>query len=288
MSILKTLKSFFTQFRWLVLYKRAIWHKYFDFTRMNICEKFPLYRPNSAGFYNDLAFISIRTINDIFPKLSSFAGSLGATTLLLEPIENLPSSNDERQAVEQLGKLFEKHGSDKSNYHNYHFVYGCLLFRPLQIRSLLEIGLGTNNTEFVSNMGKFGKPGASLRAFREFLPNAALFGADIDTSILFEEERIKTFFVDQVSTVAFENLTKQLPDNFDLIIDDGLHSPDANIETMKFALPKLAVGGWFVVEDISLEALAFWQVVTALLPENYTARIFRATSTLIYVVQKWR
>jgi len=29
-------------------------------------------------------------------------------------------------------------------------------------------------------MGKFGKPGASLRAFSQYFPNSEIFGADID------------------------------------------------------------------------------------------------------------
>ena len=66
------------------------------------------------------------------------------------------------------------------------------------VTNIFEIGLGSINTKIVSNMGKFGKPGASLRAFRDFCPNAIIYGADIDQSILFKEERIKTL-VEQIN-----------------------------------------------------------------------------------------
>jgi hypothetical protein len=101
---------------------------------------------------------------------------------------------------------------------------------------LLEIGLGTNNPDVVSTMGASGKPGASLRAFRDFLPNARVFGADIDGRILFEEERILTYYVDQTRSISFDELADKLGnEGFDLVIDDGLHSPNANIATMIFA-----------------------------------------------------
>ena len=55
--------------------------------------------------------------------------------------------------------------------------------------NIFEVGLGTNNVDVPSNMGKDGKPGASLRAWRDYFPNA-----DIDTRILFKEDKIQTFY----------------------------------------------------------------------------------------------
>ena len=49
-----------------------------------------------------------------------------------------------------------------------------------KIKKTLEIGLGFNNTEIMSNMSKLGNPGASLFAFRDFLPQSEIWGADID------------------------------------------------------------------------------------------------------------
>jgi hypothetical protein len=61
--------------------------------------------------------------------------------------------------VTELGRLFRKHGSDKSTDHDYFEVYGSILAKkrtkPLRI---LEIGLGTNNLAFQSNMGLAGVP----------------------------------------------------------------------------------------------------------------------------------
>ena len=49
-----------------------------------------------------------------------------------------------------------------------------------------------------------GKPGASLRVWRDYFPNAIIYGADIDKDILFAEERIKTFYIDQLDPVAIK------------------------------------------------------------------------------------
>lgn len=154
------------------------------------------------------------------------------------------------------------------------------------VSQLLEIGLGTNHLDVVSNMGRQGQPGASLRAFRDFLPGANLIGADIDRRILFEEERIATFYVNQTDADTFEMLGRNLPARIDFIIDDGLHSPNANLHTVRFGLERLAEGGWMVVEDIRLQALPVWQLVSALLPDDYESFIFNANGIGLFAVHK--
>ena len=46
-------------------------------------------------------------------------------------------------------------------------------------------------------MGEKYNPGSSLRALRDYFPNANIFGADIDKNIVNDQNRIKTFYVDQ-------------------------------------------------------------------------------------------
>src|SRR5215469_12507693 len=95
--------------------------------------------------------------------------------------------------------IMAKYHSDKaSRWHNYTTIYSALFngrrHQPLRI---FELGLGTNNPDLPSTMGVPGRPGASLRGWREFFPHAHVYGADIDTTILFQEARIKTFPCDQ-------------------------------------------------------------------------------------------
>ena len=136
-------------------------------------------------------------------------------------------------------------------------------------------------------MGSHGRPGASLRAFRDYLPNAQIYGADVDRGILFDDERISTFFVDQTDLDSFSTLSAAIPAELDLIIDDGLHSPNANLATLAFGLNRLKVNGHLLVEDIRPEALPIWQLVSsALLPSNYESDVIATENQLLFLVRR--
>ncbi len=148
----------------------------------------------------------------------------------------------------------EKFGSDKSgHHHNYTDVYSDLFEkRRMEPLRVFEVGLGTNNIDVPSNMGKDGKPGASLRGWAEYFPNAQIFGADVDSRILFEEPRVKTYFVDQTKPDTIKSLwsNPELEEGFDIIIDDGLHEHFANKTFFDNSFHKLKSGGYYIIEDI--------------------------------------
>ena len=136
-------------------------------------------------------------------------------------------------------------------------------------------------------MGASGKPGTSLQAFRDFCPQAMINGTDIDERILFEEQRIKTFFVDQTDPSTFERLKADVSGDFDLVIDDGLHSPNANIESLRFGLQIVRPGGWVVIEDIAKEATDIWKLVAALLPlSRFNCRLYEAAGAMVFAVNR--
>tara|TARA_B100000470_G_scaffold10965_1_gene7574 strand:- start:1702 stop:2412 length:711 start_codon:yes stop_codon:yes gene_type:complete len=155
----------------------------------------------------------------------------------------------------KLTDLMNFHGSDKggkNNDHNYSEYYSEIFFyKRKKIKNFLEIGLGTNNTNLPSNMGSEGKPLASLRAWREYFVNANIYGADIDKNILKDEERIKTFYVDQTNPETISALFKQIGlDTFDIILEDGLHEFNANICFFENAIDYLDDNGVYIIEDI--------------------------------------
>jgi hypothetical protein len=276
----------------LVSVKRSIWgsyfdfrQKYFDFNRLNVCCAFPLFTPHSGGKYKDRARLTIQAINQTIPLLSTFAMPVRQKQNNVTRIKDFPVSEQDLEAAREIKRCFDKHGSDKAS-NDYHNIYGPLLKNRDEVTGILEIGMGTNNTDVVSNMGRWGYPGASLKAFRDFLKSATIYGADIDKRILFEDERIQTFFVDQTDPGTFTELGKSIPSDLDLVIDDGLHSPNANLETLKFGLTKIRVGAWVVVEDIAPDALPLWEVVSALLPSNYKPHIIRSESALVFAVKR--
>ena len=135
----------------------------------------------------------------------------------------------------ELCKIMGKSGSDKGNInlsntaHNYTILYDYLFshLKDKEIR-LFELGLGTNNPNLPSSMGINGVPGASLYGWKEYFPKAKIYGADIDKNILFNTDDIKTYYCDQRSSQIIQNMwnsNTELKDEFDIIIEDGLHTP---------------------------------------------------------------
>jgi hypothetical protein len=153
-----------------------------------------------------------------------------------------------------LCELMASFGSDKGKgLHNYSVVYNWLLarFRNENL-DIFELGLGTNKVGAPSSMGPNGRPGASLRAWRQYLRQAQIYGADIDADILFTEDRIQTFWADQRNPKAIRALWHQLDGvSFDVMIDDGLHEASANICFFMESFHKLKSGGIYVIEDVT-------------------------------------
>jgi len=177
--------------------------------------------------------------------------------------------------VTPLCQIMEKFGSDKGtatengrNWHNYTQLYHPL-FSPVRdtpVR-LFEMGLGTNNTSFTSNMGVTGKPGASLEGWSEYFYNTdtRVFGADIDKNVLFNKSRISTFYCDQTSEKDIKTMwdSPELKEGFDIIIDDGLHTFEANRILFMNSVHKLKPGGVYVIEDILNEYIGKWHAFLA-------------------------
>jgi SAM-dependent methyltransferase len=117
-------------------------------------------------------------------------------------------------------------------------------------------------------MGKNGKPGASLRAFANFDSRINVTGADIDHKILFSAERINCFYIDQNNLQTYFRISDSSGiEKFDLIIDDGLHSTFANINSLIFARKHLRPGGHLIIEDIPDRAMPVWNLVIGLMRE---------------------
>lgn len=171
-----------------------------------------------------------------------------------------------------LAQLCDRYGSDKGEIqtaghpypwpsHTYADFYSLLFgARRAAIRYLFECGIGTNNPGITSSMGEAGKPGASLRLWRDYFPNAEIVGADIDKDILFSENRIKTFHVDQTKPASVQALWQAAGvEHFDVMIDDGLHVFEAGICLFENSIHKLANGGIYIIEDVKSRDLLLYQ-----------------------------
>ena len=150
-----------------------------------------------------------------------------------------------------------KYYSDKGNLNNvhdytkfYHSLFNKISTKKLKI---FEVGLGSVDTDVTFHM-KFSnqnyEPLASLKAWREYFLNSEIYGADIDKKILENSDRIKTFYVDMLSEKSIISMWKNVNEKMDIIIDDGFHSFEANINFFKNSYKMLNKDGYYIIEDI--------------------------------------
>lgn len=155
----------------------------------------------------------------------------------------------------QLCALMIAFGSDKGGpRHNYTTLYTKLFknWRHEKIH-LFELGIGTTNLNIPSNMGVDGVPGASLFAWKSYFPLGQIYGADIDKDILFTEERIKTFYCDQIDKKSIEAMFKEKDFQdvfFDIMLDDGYHDFEHNFTLLANSIQRLKKGGVYIIEDL--------------------------------------
>ncbi len=162
--------------------------------------------------------------------------------------------------------LCDQYGSDKGSLtdanqsyswsaHSYADYYTQIFSHCRNsVNKVFECGLGTNNPNLLSSMGINGKPGASLRVWRDYFPNAQIYGADIDTEILFSEEKIQTYYIDQLNPVSIQNFWNTFKvSDFDLMIDDGLHTFEAGSCLFSNSIEKLSKTGIYIIEDVTIE-----------------------------------
>lgn len=130
-----------------------------------------------------------------------------------------------------MGKLHDlgiKYGTDKATHHGYCDFYEQHL--PKNITRLLEIGV---------------KDGASLRMWRDYYPEAEIWGIDINEPI--EVEGCKVMKRDATDPTIFH---AYMPESFDVIIDDGSHMTKDQILAFKMLKWRVKDKGLYIVEDI--------------------------------------
>lgn len=163
-----------------------------------------------------------------------------------------------------LCDLFAKYGADKCPQilHSYSPAYFDIL-NPIrdEVTTLLEIGVG-NKTLMSSIVGDHYVPGASLRAWSDFFKGAKIYSCDIDKSVLFFEDNIKCFYMDQSSEESIKKCIQEIKTAasnnnlcFDIIIDDGSHIKNHMVLTHLVLKDYLAPNGVYIIEDIKLEDL---------------------------------
>jgi hypothetical protein len=153
--------------------------------------------------------------------------------------------------------LFNKYASDKDRngyLQCYYTLFNHLKNDPI---NFLEIGIGTLIEGVSSSMVGYAldgyKPGGSLRAWRDFFINGRIIGIDVQPDTQFSDEpRIETYLCSSIEKDKVDALMEVLDrPQFDVILDDGSHAWEHQLQTLKNFYPYLRPGGIYIIEDIN-------------------------------------
>lgn len=155
----------------------------------------------------------------------------------------------ELNKITSLCKIAYKYGTDKCPQikHSYTpFYYKLLNGRRKSIKKVLEMGIG-----YYSRNRHHLLRGASLYMWREFFPNAQIYGADICPETIFQDERIKTYLCDERKKEDLVKLIENTGSDIDLVVDDASHHVDDQIFASRTLLPLLQTHTIYIIEDVT-------------------------------------
>lgn len=131
-----------------------------------------------------------------------------------------------------LDQIGLKHKTDKSSMTHHYLGNYEKYMGPMQDKELIILELGVAG-------------GASIATWREYFPNAKVYGIDNNPDTMGEN----VFVGDQTDIGFLEKCLAVIGGEPNIIIDDASHEGWRTIESFKHLFPKLAAGGFYFVED---------------------------------------
>ena len=144
--------------------------------------------------------------------------------------------NAGKENIKSLRQIFDSSKISIHKWENYFEIYESYFrkFRQKNVR-MLEIGV---------------QYGGSLKMWMEYFSNAKIFGIDINPDC----KNLETKNIDiQIGSQNDKKFLKEYAnyvENIDIIIDDGGHTMEQQLNTFRILFPILNDGGIYVVEDI--------------------------------------
>lgn len=126
------------------------------------------------------------------------------------------------------------------------FYYQLLKDKQESITKVLEIGIGYREMDSWRSY----RTGAGLYMWRDFFPNAQIYGADIDPRAKVKAQRISTFLCDQTNKKELTNLIKIIGPDIDLVIDDGSHKTKDQIFSCEVIMSIINENVIYIIEDV--------------------------------------
>jgi hypothetical protein len=174
---------------------------------------------------------------NLFPILFSLYSLFYLTKIGIKTIFGGPPNDLFTQEYEYLDKLAISYGTDKSSeFHNYTRVYAKYFpyFKTKPIR-FLEIGIFK---------------GGSVQLWEDYFPNAELHFVDMTKYFIqYFSKRSQYHFLDQANINVLKNFGQKFG-QFDIIIDDGGHVMEQQINSFKVLFDFVKPGGMYVIEDL--------------------------------------
>ena len=93
--------------------------------------------------------------------------------------------------------------------------------------------------------------GASLRMWRDFFPNAQIYGVDISPTAIFQDERINTFLLNTKVEADMRQLIDNIGPDIDLVVDDGTHRERSQLQAVRALMPLLKNDVIYIIEDVT-------------------------------------
>ena len=152
----------------------------------------------------------------------------------LGPSAYVRTNTDDNVKNIKLSDILKKYSTSKPD--NGYLDYLDEISGKLKnIETILEIGIAQ---------------GSGVYAYLEFFEKANIVGLDIDENTFFQNKRLECYKADQLDRKNLKNVANKINKFYDLIIDDGWHHPEAQINSIIEFLPYLKIGGIMIVEDI--------------------------------------
>jgi hypothetical protein len=161
-------------------------------------------------------------------------------------------SIDSTNSITDLCLLGVKYPTDKSPYNNdkglhkhaytsiYNLLFSNIRYEPIYLG---EVGILDNH---------------SMLCWREFFPNAKLFGFEWFDSRLEKaiNDGIDCTYIkmDVTSPTSIERALSSTNNEFDILIDDSTHVFEDQIKFINVAYKYLKAGGFLIIEDIFINA----------------------------------
>jgi hypothetical protein len=161
-------------------------------------------------------------------------------------------------ATTPLCEIAYSYGTDKCPQirHSYTpFYFELLKNKREKIKKVLEMGIGyfpdirEKKIIFDQGLKRRYHLGASLYMWRDFFSRAQIFGADDQSEVLFEDDRIKTFLCDERKREDILELVKKTGYDIDFFVDDAIHNSRRQIFLAKTLMPLLKKDVIYIIED---------------------------------------